>query len=174
MKRFLAIVAAAAMCLVLAAPAGADSRVTVPIHGFLGGVDGAEAPVGCPKDAAWRYTNTGQGIVSHLGLVTSVVNHCSWLDTPTSGHFGPGTITVTAPDGDQLLMAEWGTFEIVMGPSGPLSLIKQQWTVTGGTGRFAHASGGGTANPVGDLVVGFTSGPIVGVIRYDASDRAGA
>lgn len=172
MKRLLAIVAAATVCLVLASPVAADSAVAVPIHGSGAGRDVGSAPNGCPAGASWRYTSTGGGEFSHLGAVMMVVTHCSWLDSPTTGHFGPGTITLTAANGDRLVLEDRGTFEIVMGASGPVSMIQLEWTVIGGTGRFAHATGSGTANPVGDLLANTTSGPFDGVIKYDASDRA--
>jgi hypothetical protein len=82
-------------------------------------------------------------------------------------------VTLTAANGDRLVLADHGTFEIVMGASGPLSLIQLDWAVIGGTGRFAHAAGSGTANPVGNLVANYTSATFDGVIEYDASDRSG-
>ncbi len=173
MKRLLAYVAAATICLVLASPVAADSAVTVPIHGSVGGHDGMSAPDTCPAGAGARYTGTGGGEFSHLGAVDFVITHCTWLDSPTTGHFGPGTVTLTAANGDRLVLADSGTFEIVMGASGPLSLIQLDWTVIGGTGRFAHAAGSGTASPVGDLVANYTSGTFDGVIQYAASDRSG-
>jgi hypothetical protein len=171
MKRLLAIVAAATICVVLAAPVAADGAVAVPIHGLVVSLDGMAPPETCPAGAGWRYTSTGSGQFSHLGAVGFVISHCSWLDSPTTGHFGPGTVTLTAANGDRLVLEDRGTFEIVMGASGPLSLIQLDWTVIGGTGRFAHAEGSGKATPVGDLVAGTTSATFEGVIEYDASDR---
>ena len=160
MKRLLAFVAA-------------DGAWAVPIHGSVGGHDGLSAPDTCPAGAVARYTGTGGGEFSHLGAVDFVISHCTWPDSPTTGHFGPGTVTLTAANGDRLMLADHGTFEIVMGASGPLSLIQLDWTVIGGTGRFAHAAGSGTANPVGDLVANYTSATFDGVIEYDASERSG-
>jgi hypothetical protein len=173
MKRLVAIVAATTICLVLAAPVAADSTVAVPIHGSVASLDGMAPPDSCPAGAGWRYVSTGSGAFSHLGTVKFEISHCSWLDSPTIGHFGPGTVTLTAANGDRLVLEDQGTFEIVLGASGPLSLIQLEWTVIGGTGRFAHAVGSGTADPVGDLLAGTTSGSFEGVIDYDASDRAG-
>ncbi|HYM82897.1 MAG TPA: hypothetical protein VEY67_01940, partial [Candidatus Dormibacteraeota bacterium] len=143
------------------------------IHGYGATSDSYAPPDTCPAGAGWRYMGTGGGEWSHLGPVHTVITHCSWLDSPTTGHFGPGTVTLTAANGDQLVLADEGTFEIVMSASGPLSMIDLDWTVIGGTGRFAHATGSGTAHPVGDLLAGTTSGIFDGLIRYDASDRSG-
>lgn len=172
MKRLFAFVAAAATCLVLALPVAADSAVPVPIHGSVMGQDGMAPPDGCPAGAGWRYISTGSGEFSHLGPVDYVITHCSWLDSQTTGHFGPGTMTIVADNGDTLVLEDEGTFEIVMGATGPLSMIQLDWTVIGGTGRFANAHGSGTADPVGDLMAGTTSATWEGAIRYDASDRS--
>lgn len=109
MKRLLAFVAAAAVCLVLASPVAADGAVAVPIHGFVGGPDGMSAPDTCPAGAVARYTGTGGGEFSHLGAVDFVITHCTWLDSPTTGHFGPGTVTLTAANSDRLVLADRGT-----------------------------------------------------------------
>jgi hypothetical protein len=172
MKRLLASVAAAAVCLVLALPVAADSAVKVPIHGSVLGEDGVAPPDGCPAGAGWRYFSTGSGEFSHLGPVDYVITHCSWMDSATTGYFGPGTMTIVADNGDTLVLEDQGTFEIVMGATGPLSIIQLDWTVIDGTGRFAHASGSGTAAPVGDLLAGTTSATFEGLVQYDASDRS--
>lgn len=100
-------------------------------------------------------------------------SHGTRLDSPTTGHFGPGKVALTSANGDRLVLADHGTFEIVMGVSGPLSLIRLDWTIIGGTERFAHAAGGGTADPVGDMVANYVSPTFDGVIEYEASDRLG-
>ena len=94
------------------------------------------------------------------------------MTSPTEGMFSGGTITLTAANGDQLYMSEEGTFELVMGPAGPVtSLIELTWEITGGTGRFTDAEGEGTSSPVGDLVAGTTSAKWTGTISYDASAK---
>jgi hypothetical protein len=112
----------------------------------------------------------GAATVSHLGSASIVVDHCSRFTSPTTGEFGDGTITLTAANGDVLVLDEWGTFELV----GPTSIIDLSWTVNGvlSTGRFTNATGSGSAAPVGDLIANTTTGSMWGTIAYDASNRS--
>ena len=74
MKRLLAIVAAATICLVLASPVAADSAVTVPIHGSVVTRDAMSAPDTCPAGAAWRYTGTGGGEYKYGGAIAGDIS----------------------------------------------------------------------------------------------------
>jgi hypothetical protein len=156
----------------------------VPIHGTFEGVD-ASAPVLDESDRCYglgnsdgsymiHYTSAGPGLVAHLGRVEIQVDHCTWVDNPmapTYGSFGDGGMTITAPNGDVLVLNHWGTFDIEF----PTSYVELFWEVDGAnsTGRFAGATGSGMGDPVGDLLGGTTSGSITATIAYDASHRAG-
>jgi hypothetical protein len=110
----------------------------VPIGGVLSGADSYGDPSTCPAGAVWRYFQSGTGELSHLGAVTVEVTHCTWLDSATTGHAGPGTITVTAANGDTLVLAHQVTFEFGMPtPGSILNLIDLEWEVVGGTGGVA-------------------------------------
>ena len=130
-------------------------------------------PVGCSLPGAqWSYSAAGPGTFAHLGRVWFEIAHCSKMTGPTTGEFGGGTITLTAANGDELYMSEQGTFDLVMGPTGPVtSLIQVSWEITGGTGRFAGAKGEGISKPVGDLATSTTSASFTGWISYDASAK---
>ena len=145
----------------------------VPISGWTFGTDTltfGDTP--CAAGEAW-YQHTGTGYIAHLGEVDVTVVHCARMTSPTTGTAGPGTITLTAANGDQLFMTESATIEIAIGPSGPTSIIELEWEVTGGTGRFANATGSGTGSGLSLLALGTTSMSYVGTIAYDASDRSG-
>ena len=148
----------------------------VPIHGVMSGVDTvvpAEEGDRCYDDFApgtyqLHYRSEGTAVVSHLGRVDFVIDHCTGFYNLTEGYFGDGTMTATARNGNVLVMDEWGTFVI----DGQFSDIDMSWVVNGdSTGRFAGATGGGTGTAIGDLLIGTTSGSMTGMIAYDASNR---
>ncbi len=165
MKRVLAIALGAIFSLALAGPVVAADPVR-PFGGVVVGVDTTAPPVGCPDGTDWRYVSIGSGQIHHLGRVDLFVSHCSRLTSPTTGVFGDGTITLTAANGDTVVLADWGTFEIVFGPDGGYSIIDLHWEVIGGSGRFANATGSGGGAPVSDFSTGMTAGPIWGEIAY--------
>lgn len=155
------------------AVAGPADPPTRPFTGSAVTADTMGSPEGCALPGAmWSYSAEGAGTFAHLGRVWFEIDHCSMMTGPTSGVFGGGQITITAANGDQLYLSEEGTFELVMGPMGPVtSLIDLTWQITGGTGRFAGAQGEGTSMPVGDLATSTTSATLTGWISYDASAK---
>jgi hypothetical protein len=161
----------------IASPALAQPQGGVPIKGSVTGVDYqldpsgvcAPIPVGSDFDETWRYRSVGTGVLSHLGRVSFVVEHCTYFDVDTgTGIFNEGTTTFVAANGDTLVLSHSGTFEV--STEGPFALVNQDWTVEGGTGRFVGAEGHGTANPVSDFISGTTTATWTGVIEYDASN----
>lgn len=76
---------------------------------------------------------TGEGEATHLGrlMITASFNV---TPPPVSA---TGTATWTASNGDQLLASTAGTAVIAF----PTATITETHTITGGTGRFADASG---------------------------------
>jgi len=171
--RSLAAAAADAMFALMAGPAGAEpgDPPQLPFRGSVTGVDSPMAPPdGCFDGAMWRYHSEGPGTFGRLGTVWFEIDHCSAMTSPTAGYFADGTISITAANGDQIFMDEWGTFELddIL----PLSYVDLHWEITGGTGRFSGAEGEGTAAPISDLVAGTTTADFTGWITYDASDVA--
>ena len=172
MRTLRAVVAVAVLILAMAAPAAAGHKRghDVPIKGALVGIDAVDpgAPM-CPAGTSWRYMSVGTGNVSHLGKVDFVVTHCTVLNPDLTGSFGNGTITFTAPNGDELVIAQWGTF--VVSPDFTVSDIELSWTVVGGTGRFDGATGSGTGTGLSDIPGNTTAVDLAGRIAYDASSR---
>ena len=165
-KTFGAIALVALLCVAVAAPVSAADPAR-PFAGHDRVVDTMLPPGGCPGGASWRYSATGSGTVLHLGTATVAVTPCTFVDMATgTGSFGPGTIVLTAANGDELHLVHRGTFRIVMGPDGPSSSFDLTWTADGGTGRFAGATGSGTAHGSSILSMGITTASYQGEIAY--------
>ncbi len=163
MKRILAIALAATLCLTLATTAMAADPVR-PFGGTATSTDSYGPPT-CPG-ASWQFFSSGPGHFTHLGVVTMDVTHCTWIDSPTTGHFGPGTATLTAANGDMLTLSQWGTFETVMTSHGLFGFVDIEWEVAGGTGRLEDASGEGAGSVVGNIGAGTSAATYWGTIAY--------
>lgn len=175
-KTFRILALVAIIGLIGAVPAMAVPDSGVPLKGSIVGVDAYGDPSTCPAGTSWRYFSTGPLQMSHLGGGDSDVTHCTVFNEETgTGTFGNGTITLTAANGDSLVLAQSGTFYIEGDPSpggGGLSIIDGQWTVVDGEGRFEGATGNGTLTGVSDLDAGTTTIHFTGSIVYDASNRS--
>jgi hypothetical protein len=102
---------------------------------------------------------TGTGTATHLGRYTEHVVMQINLPTLTS----TGTATFTAANGDTL-------FTSVVGQAtrtSPTTLsIVEVYTITGGTGRFADATGSFTLKSTVNQVTGVSSGTFSGAIDH--------
>lgn len=178
MRRLIrAVAGVAVLVLATASPATAGREApTVPFRGSVVTYDQPMTPpTDCPPPAEWRYTSVGPGVMTHLGKVEVAVTHCSWMTGPTTGVYDYSDVVITAANGDTLTVEHSGTWELTeFGPDGPTtSVVHGTWTITGGTGRFAGATGSGTMSGVDDLVGGIMSSRWDGVIAYAASAGAG-
>jgi hypothetical protein len=106
----------------------------------------------------------GPGTATHLGRLTTDQSHCA---TPTSLAFTDGLFTLTAANGDQLRGSYSGVF-VPLDP--PIFSIYGQFAFTGGTGRFADATGGGDASGVQNLATGDATVELVGTISNVGSN----
>jgi hypothetical protein len=106
---------------------------------------------------------TGTGIASYLGRSTNE-NHIT-VSGPASCPSGFANInieTLTAANGDTLVLT--GDHDQAC-PTGPEAVHGiGDWTVTGGTGRFAGATGQGTFDGVADFGQGTFSFQLTGTI----------
>jgi hypothetical protein len=123
-------------------------------------------------------TAFGTGQLSHLGRVELSLSQCPAMTGPTTG-MSSGAATFAAANGDELVIAQEATFDVVRAFDG--FTLEGTWTVTDGSGRLAHATGSGSigalgdipsGNTVFDLPVGATLWDFAGAIAYDASDRS--
>jgi hypothetical protein len=147
-----------------AAKAGGTDR---PMQGTtLGDVTVTLAP-GLPMEADVT------GVTTHLGKYTGHLEGTAEIIGGTV--FGEGTFTLVAANGDQLS----GTFALTgPPPSGAVHPVSTVLTITGGTGRFADASGTITVELVATpscfndpsscpgAVIETIEGPVTGLISY--------
>jgi hypothetical protein len=171
---FLLFLAVSVLATLSASAAFGNVDRSVPFHGSAETLD-YMLPVDddCPADSMWRYLGVGSGSFTHVGSVEFSITHCSKMTSETRGAFGPGSATITAPNGDVLTLTTWGTFDLVFGPTGPqYSDVALEWEVAGGTGRFVEAAGSGTATALGDLAAETTAADFVGTIAYRAANRS--
>ncbi len=99
----------------------------------------------------------GTGTASHIGRFTVVDDGIGFLSTG----LGEGRITFTAANGDSFTATETGHAEI----AGGIAEVTDEATITGGTGRFAHATGTLTIQRRLDLATGLSTGSFEGTIN---------
>jgi hypothetical protein len=169
MKRsWVAVLVAAALCLAFAAPVAANDPVR-PFSGWFTTADAFDLDhPGCPADAFLRATVTGQGPFRHLGWTQVHFTHCTWLNLETgAGWTDVGEMTLTAANGDTLLLHYQATFQMNPWPDFETSTIDSlPWTVVSGTGRFAHASGSGGGTNLAIMAAGTSTYWLSGTISY--------
>jgi hypothetical protein len=112
----------------------------VPFKGSFNGTS-TVAPGRC---AVLTNAISGTGQITHLGRFTTAQSHC--ID-PTGADplaFTNGIFTFTAANGDTI----FGTYSGDLVPTATPGLFQVDgvFTIEGGTGRFANASGGGEAS----------------------------
>lgn len=123
-----------------------------------------------PSDYVIEFSGTGQA--THLGTVTAVFEHCSRMDVDMSTgavefKYGDGQMIMLAANGDELRATYTdGTGELMADGNVAWS---DAFTLTGGTGRFAGASGSGHDAGTTHSVTGWTVWAMEGTITYDAS-----
>ena len=147
----------------IAAPRGGLPAATqVPFKGTFSGTGAASTGGRCDVLTVQIH---GTGTATHLGHLTTDQNHCA---EPTSLAFTDGEFTLTAANGDQLRGTYSGEF-VPLEP--PLFAIDGQFLFTGGSGRFATATGGGNASGVQNLATGDVTVELVGTISSIGSNR---
>lgn len=101
-------------------------------------------------------SDEGGGTATHIGKYTIVNSHC--VD-PSTGALTGGTFVKTAANGDQIFGTYVGTATVIQPPS-PVAIFSVNGTITftGGTGRFAGATGSTTM--AGTLQADFSQAPV--------------
>ena len=87
---------------------------------------------------------SGTGQITHLGRFTTAQSHCVDLTGTDPLAFTDGIFTFTAANGDTIFGIYSGRLVPTATPG--LFQVDGEFTIEGGTGRFANASGGGDAS----------------------------
>jgi hypothetical protein len=141
----------------------ATSGEFVPFKGSLEGSHTHTPIPGFPPSAFLDGSGTGNG--THLGQFTYVFPHTVNFLARTA----TGTYTFTAANGDTVSADFTGQSTLV---SPGIVAVVEQATITGGTGRFAGASGSFTVERLVDQIAQTTTGSFVGTISSTgASNR---
>ena len=149
---FLAVIAVAAVSLTSIAASAVAAETP-----FKGTVNADETVVPSPPTAS--LTRDGTGTATYLGRYTEHIVMTINLPTLAS----TGTATFTAANGDTLTATVIGQAT----RTGPTTLsIVEAYTVTGGTGRFADATGNFTLHSAVDQTTGVSSGTLSGAIDH--------
>jgi hypothetical protein len=127
---------------------------------FSGTVTESFSAAACPPGTAANLlcaASVGSGKLSHVGKVTSsflgIVDPAALAATGCTTEAATGTLT--ASNGDQINVTDGNTVVCLTSPT--TGSVTGTFTVSGGTGRFADASGGGTFTAtmtIGDNFVG--------------------
>ncbi len=154
-----AVALVVAALTILAIPASAGTAVP-----FKGSVEGTEAAT--PIDATHLSVireNTGNA--TQLGRFTAEEHFVVDLTTLTA----VGTEVFTAANGDTMTADTFGLATPIPGTS---NLSLQEFvTITGGTGRFAGATGSSTGERVLDGATGLSAGSFEGTISSPGASK---
>jgi hypothetical protein len=147
-----------AVLTVLGLAGHASAGDQVPFHGRYKGVD-TGTPLAPPFASA---TVEAEGVATHLGRLefTQVVA----VNTATG--VGSGTFLLTAANGDTVFGTLGG--QATFTPPNVLSIVEIA-TITGGTGRFAGATGGFTVARLKNTATGATIASFEGTISSPGS-----
>jgi hypothetical protein len=105
---------------------------------------------------------SGTGMATHLGKFTYEFPHTvDFSGVPIMPPMGLGTYTFTAANGD-MVIADFTGFSTPVEPG--FVFVTEEATITGGTGRFAGASGQFTVLRLVDQLNGKTTGSFEGTI----------
>lgn len=135
-------------------PAWADKDRTVPFKASVTTQEvltmGHAALKRCPASGLLG-TTTGQGTASYMDAVSLVATDCPVTLDGVNFFFRDGQMTLTAANGDRLKAIYSGTLLPVPGTDPVVHAINGTFSVTGGTGRFGGARGGGSLQGTEDL-----------------------
>ena len=152
MKRlFLALVATTAL---LASVAVSATAAETPFKGKVNAVE-----TGTVVGPTRFLVRDGGGTATHLGKYTEHIT--MQINLPTRHSMGAATFT--AANGDTLTATVEG--QATPASPGVLSIV-EVYTITGGTGRFAGATGTFTLESIANQATGVSSGTFSGAIDH--------
>ena len=141
--------------------AGLSRGDEVPFKGTLEGRLTVSTPIEPPL---LSNLNEATGIASHLGRFTLKIPHI--VNTMT--RVATGTYEFTAANGDTMVATFTGQASLVS--PGVLSVLDTA-TITGGTGRFAEATGSFTAERIFVMATGEITGSFEGTVSSPGASK---
>jgi len=123
---------------------------------FTGTLQSTEFVVSAGPTSDVRHLD-GTGNATHLGRF---ILSADFTVTRATGN-ATGTAMWTASNGDHIFVSVVGHGDVVF----PTVTITETHTITGGTGRFADASGTIRISRLGNIVTGVSSGSLSGEIN---------
>ena len=142
----------------LAAPAAADDQVPFTATGTAVITSVTHLPGGLTQ-----LNSTVSGTATHLGNTTGPLTRIQ----DHQGNFSTTTVLVGANGTDSVFLSISGHFESASGKC--LIASTGTYTVTGGTGAFANATGSGTITTEIDQCAGTATGTYEGTISRPSS-----
>ena len=139
MRRFLVLLTVCALTLVVFTAAASAKSVTRPFKGLVSGQAVFTPDPASPSPTGLWTDSSAVGHVSHLGRTVMSSRH----PTPTGDTITGGNMKLVAASGAEVWITYSGyaPFPVLGIPS--TIVVDTDFTIVGGTGRFAHASGGG-------------------------------
>lgn len=154
---------ASAAALVLASfSASADTATTqnLEVSGVL--MEKAGPALRCPSK--FGGTITGHGTSEQIGRVAFVATDCITPQPPIF-NFDHGRFIIMTTTGDQIYAAYSGQF-VPTGVGAAYTFNGATFQITGGSGRYARATGGGSLTGGQDMVTGMGTVQLSGQIHY--------
>jgi len=154
--------AASALLLASSGAVLAANTVNVPIeiNGVLQEIPGPS--LRCPSKFGGTIIGRGEGALT--GPVAFIANDCI-TPSGTSFTFSAGKMIVIGVGGDQIFADYSGQF-VPTGVGTNFVFSNATFQVTGGTGRFSKATGGGSLNGGEDMATGQGTIKLSGRISY--------
>jgi hypothetical protein len=154
---------ALALVLTLAAASTASAHHTRPIFGELRLSVTPAAVQRCGPDAL-TLDFGGVGLATHLGRVSGTGSNCTELSLATGAvDIWDGVASYVAADGSTIQTSYTGTQQA---PVAGVAEASTSHTVTGGTGRFAGATGSWSVAGHVDFTTGMFVGELAGWLSY--------
>jgi hypothetical protein len=155
MRRFLVILVLCALALAVFATAASAKSVTRPFKGLVSGEVVFTPDSQSPSPTGLWTDSSAVGTVSHLGMTMMTGRH----PKPTGTDIAGGEMKLVAASGAEVWITYGGyaPYPEIGVPS--TIVVDVDFTIVGGTGRFAHATGGGAMTGYVEFPGELTLGP---------------